>query len=511
MSTYEIKRRYLIISLVVMMTSLLSLSAFMLIFNEYNEYETAVFYENEKQVTVASTIISVYLKRFESDMKLISDILVEEINHSMETDDDRYNRLGELLNVSLLRNEFAYQMRIINTDGFEILRYEKTNSGVSRLPDKLLQDKSDRYYFIEGMKKDFNELYYSPMDLNIEKGEVEIPYKPTIRMTKKIIDKTGAMNGLLVINFDTKLIFSQINLFTQDTNQTVEVINADGYWLNHEETEKTWGFMFEDKMMYKISNMDDELWELLQNNPTGNYALENRWVTVDSFESEDQNLYLVIEIPHNRFRSDKSKTLTLIIFIHIIIFLLLLAILSISIRFMNTRQRAREALEKQAFIDTLTGIPNRQSFDKELSKRINLKNINHKFALLFIDLDGFKNVNDEFGHKVGDQVLIDVAQRLIRCLRDSDYVFRLGGDEFTIIADRIKIKEDVKIIAKKILDSISNPFVYGEIRASIGASIGIAVFPEDGTSESTLLTLADQLMYEVKKSGKNNYYYEKRH
>jgi diguanylate cyclase (GGDEF)-like protein len=133
------------------------------------------------------------------------------------------------------------------------------------------------------------------------------------------------------------------------------------------------------------------------------------------------------------------------------------------------------------------------------------KRYNRKFALLFIDLDGFKSVNDMLGHVAGDELLVKTAKRLLDCVRDSDTVARMGGDEFTIILKAISTSENSKIVAQKIIHVLSSPFKIKDHDTHIGVSIGISLYPDNGADIETLLKKADEAMYQAKKNGKNDY------
>ena len=125
------------------------------------------------------------------------------------------------------------------------------------------------------------------------------------------------------------------------------------------------------------------------------------------------------------------------------------------------------------------------------------------FALMFLDLDGFKQVNDQFGHQAGDDLLKAVTQRVAQCIRASDTFARLGGDEFTIILSAIEHTQASGVIAEKVLRAISTPFELSVGKVSISASIGIAFYPLNGTTNDKLISTADSAMYDAKAQGKN--------
>jgi len=170
------------------------------------------------------------------------------------------------------------------------------------------------------------------------------------------------------------------------------------------------------------------------------------------------------------------------------------------------RKKAEETITHMAYHDTLTGLPNRMLFNDRLSVEIARTSRHQKrLAVMMLDLDRFKDVNDTFGHDVGDMLLKAVAEGLTKLLRKSDTVARLGGDEFILILTELNQVEDTSVIARNIIDSFKKPFQLNSHTISITTSIGIAVFPEDGGDANTLVKNADTAMYRTKQAGRNNY------
>ncbi|MCG6202201.1 bifunctional diguanylate cyclase/phosphodiesterase [Psychromonas antarctica] len=165
-----------------------------------------------------------------------------------------------------------------------------------------------------------------------------------------------------------------------------------------------------------------------------------------------------------------------------------------------------EHLKHLAFYDALTDLPNRTLLMERLDQKIiSCQRTKQHFALMFIDLDGFKLINDQFGHNVGDELLKLVAERLSGLVRQSDTVSRLGGDEFIFIANNLQEKEEISYIASRVLKSINERMdILGEV-VQVGASIGIALFPQDGETCDALINNADTAMYAAKSTGKNNF------
>lgn len=170
------------------------------------------------------------------------------------------------------------------------------------------------------------------------------------------------------------------------------------------------------------------------------------------------------------------------------------------------RKKLELELEKYANYDKLTGLPNRRLFFEKLELSIvENKKFNTRFAVLFIDLDGFKNINDNYGHEVGDEVLTTVGNRLLQCVRKSDTVARMGGDEYTVILKNVEDKEDIKNLVEKIHKSLQEVMQIDGVECFINSSIGVALYPENGYDSETLLRNADSLMYEIKRNGKGGY------
>jgi len=167
---------------------------------------------------------------------------------------------------------------------------------------------------------------------------------------------------------------------------------------------------------------------------------------------------------------------------------------------------AQDRLDYLAHHDALTDLPNRLHFMAALDHALaRAAREQARVALLFIDLDRFKAINDSFGHAVGDQLLIEVARRLLHGIRAADFVARLSGDEFVVILESIYAREEAAHVAAKLLEDLAVPVQIGGHSITPAASIGIAMFPDNGRTSSTLLTAADAAMYEAKHEGRHSF------
>lgn len=170
------------------------------------------------------------------------------------------------------------------------------------------------------------------------------------------------------------------------------------------------------------------------------------------------------------------------------------------------RAQHAERIEQLAFYDALTGLPNRVLFDDRVEQTITAaRRYKRGFAVMYLDLDDFKEINDRYGHPAGDLVLRGVAERLLLALRESDTVARFGGDEFVVLQPVVNGAADAAGLAQKILDAMRDPISAGGVEHRIHASIGIAVFPEDALTIEELMEHADRALYTAKRSGRNRW------
>jgi len=171
----------------------------------------------------------------------------------------------------------------------------------------------------------------------------------------------------------------------------------------------------------------------------------------------------------------------------------------------TAQKEKQESLAQMAFYDSLTNLPNRIMLKSHLRKAISrARRKEHDITVMFLDLDGFKNVNDTMGHDIGDALLKEVANRLNESVREEDLISRLGGDEFIIVFEETN-KDEVSMIADRVLRDISAPYTILDHNISISPSIGIATYPDDALDMENLIKNADKAMYLAKDKGKANY------
>lgn len=218
------------------------------------------------------------------------------------------------------------------------------------------------------------------------------------------------------------------------------------------------------------------------------------------------NQWLNLEITHG---IEKGVVINIAVQIGVLTLLIISIIIFWNRRLyieVKERKKLEQKMKYMATHDELTGLANRTLLTERISTAIHYhKRQRRKLAVLFIDLDGFKHVNDKYGHDVGDELLKSLTDRLKDCVRDSDTVARFGGDEFVLLLTGLNKKEEASFIAEKVIKVINLPVKLSAALVNVGCSIGISSFPDDGDTDIELLKVADTMMYHVKDHGKNNY------
>lgn len=176
------------------------------------------------------------------------------------------------------------------------------------------------------------------------------------------------------------------------------------------------------------------------------------------------------------------------------------------LRDISERKENEDRIRRLAHHDNLTGLPNRNLLNDRMNHALaRAKRHGGRMAVLYVDLDKFKPINDTLGHEAGDHVLREVSRRLAECVRSSDTVSRVGGDEFVVVIEEIQRPKEAALVARKIVDSLSKPVDYQGHACQIGASIGVAVFPDDGATMEEVCKAADIAMYRIKHAGRNGF------
>jgi len=439
------------------------------------------------------------------------------------------------------------QLRWIDESGMERVRVDFIQNQAFVVPAERLQNKAQRYFFTDTMRLAPGEIYVSPLDLNIEQGRVETPFKPTLRLGMPVFDAAGRPRGIVIVNYFGRYLLDRFSDVTEarEGGVRVNLLNRDGYWLIAPQAGDEWGFMFGRKESFgtrfpaawaRISASergqfedDDGLWSFNTVRPlAAGMASAAGSPLADSGGSApigaDQYAWKVVSrIPPDMLMRMANRSLGGWILITLLFMGALLAgafvlaranqrrdAMAESLRTLNrrleekVRQRTEELLQ-QAIRDPLTSLFNRRYLDETLPREIHRAlREEQPLAVVMIDLDHFKRFNDQWGHEAGDIVLLGVAEALLDGLRASDIACRYGGEELLVVMPGADAGEAVRRISAIAAQARAvGARVMGREIEAITFSAGVAIVPDNGDSAEVLVRAADRAMYMAKETGRD--------
>lgn len=459
-----------------------------------------------------------------------------------------------------------FQVRLIDTAdyGIERVRIDRDLSGLLRIKGDDLQEKGHLPYVFESLQLSPGTTYVSSPVINHETGAHAGENRPSLHLTAPVYGPGRTQLGLIVINVDLDNIFKQL---TADLppNLGLYLTNHHGDFLLHPDSSQAFAFDQGRRALVQhqfpataalADGLDQEVVTKAQ------LAEQQGGAAVSAFIKQglsvpQQDIFFILGLSQPlaevlRESDALGSTILRLVLAFSVVSVLLAALLARALtrplnqmvnavdRFavehvqmampitrrdeigllarsfedmqrqiksqMNTLQDKQRELDHLASHDILTGLPNRRMFLDRLEHAIaRAHRSGQSTAVLFIDLDKFKEINDSLGHAAGDVVLRTAADRMLSAVRKIDTVARIGGDEFVILLDGAGDPAAIAHIADKITDSIAQPVMYGTDSLAIGASIGIARYPQNGSSVTELLARADQAMYVAKCNGRNRH------
>ena len=439
------------------------------------------------------------------------------------------------------------QLRWIDESGMERVRVDYVQNQPFVVPLERLQNKAQRYFFIDTMKLAPGEIYVSPLDLNIEQDRVGTPIKPTLRLGMAVVDQAGRRRGIVMVNYFGSHLLDKFSDLTEarEGGTRVNLLNRDGFWLIAPQAADEWGFMFgrKDNFGTRFPNAwkrisagergqfedGDGLWSFITVHPlTAGMVSAVGSPLADSAGSAaiaaDQYVWKVVSrIPPDMLMRIGNRSLGGWILITLLFMGALLAgafvlaranqrrdTMAESLRALNrrleekVRQRTDELLQ-QAIRDPLTSLFNRRYLDETLPREISRSlREEHPLAVVMIDLDHFKRFNDQWGHEAGDIVLLGVAEALLDGLRASDIACRYGGEELLVVMPGADADEAVRRISAIAVQARTvGARAMGREIDAITFSAGVATVPEHGDSADLLIRAADRALYMAKATGRD--------
>lgn len=456
----------------------------------------------------ASRDLLVYSREFES---------LNSIDNSMDILQENYRNIIAI-------KEYYVQIRVLNLQGQEIIRVHHKGSKIEVSPKHQLQDKSDRYYFKEAIKLKVNQVFISRLDLNVEQGVVERPFKPMIRLATPIVNKADKKIGVMVINLQGDYLLSKLQEISETSNGKLMLLNNEGYWLFGGDDQTNWAFMFDDKLSFNFQREYPEIWKKIKPMHTGKIESDLTSVILQHIEFSPESItekfsekvsvqgdarhwpvwkFVSLITPKQISAKLIQTQISLTVLYFCILLLAAFGTILLANAMMTSRKYQAE-VQRFAFHDHLTGLCNLRLFTVKMAQELTRsRRESNGLALMYFDLDYFKLINDELGHEAGDEALKEAAVRLKNSLRESDIIARIGGDEFAALLLEPGDVQDIMVLAKRIVASFEQPFELLGHRRHLGISIGIAILTDNTESNISLTQRADHAMYEAKRAGRN--------
>jgi diguanylate cyclase len=491
--------------------------------------QKAILYSSEKNLTkLVSQAVRDELQNVGSDLFYLANL--PQLQEYLTTGGTPPASLAENILLFSKHHKSYDQIRYLDRSGMEVIRINFDGKTAVTVPPDQLQSKTKRYYFEDTLRLERGDVYVSPFDLNIEGSKIEHPLKPMIRFGTPVFDKNGQKRGVIVLNYLGNQLLATLDKYSSKNGSQLTLLNSEGYWLKGIRSEDEWGFMLPERKEAVIGKQFPVAWQECTQNQDGQILTDKGLFTFSTIYplqsgqlsstgnnaatgrsmaqvQSDSYYWKMVSFVSPEIVRTKLHGLTKILLLVSSVLIVLLAFFARQVVLTAVQREETAALVyAMAFKDTLTGLPNRRLLEDRLDQSIaSADRADGKIAVLFLDLDHFKAVNDTLGHEAGDQLLKQVSGRLQEAVRKSDTVARLGGDEFILLLQNITSHQDVDSVADKVIQAISSPFIIGGQQVQVGTSIGIVLYPEDCTDPASLVALADKALYKAKQSGRNRY------
>ncbi len=495
-------------------------------FMQFKSTREVVSQQESNAVNLYKLEIETSLENIASDLLFIStqnelqDYLYTENPDSLVALEKEFIRLSQ--------SKKTYdQIRYLDKTGQEVVRVNYNSGHSAAVASNNLQNKGKRYYFMDTFRLKPGEVFLSPMDLNIEHGEIEQPFKPTLRLGMPVFNQKKRKTGIVLINYLAEHTLNILKETQSISYGRPMLLNHQGYWLFHDDPTKEWGFMFEDRQDVSFANTFPQEWEKIQTQRTGQILtekgiftfsticpLQRKFHTIKHVHHDDQNSntelpshrsWILVSYLSSELFNEQIAPLKLRVFSLTLVLFFLAALAAWGLALSITKRRIyQQHLISMSLHDALTLLPNRRLFLEKLKEGLShAERYKTRLGLLYLDLDGFKAINDTYGHDYGDELLIEISKRMLTVTRKMDTFARLGGDEFAIILFQVNSHEGALSAGNKLIEEINKPIELKCGTVSVGASIGIVIYPDTSEDPEKLVKLADQTMYISKAKGKN--------
>ncbi|MGE4319248.1 MAG: sensor domain-containing diguanylate cyclase [Deferribacterales bacterium] len=473
-------------------------------------------------IRYSSEVISDRVAKVTEDTRFLAGML--ELGDYIKQGDKRSmdNFKSNLINFASLSKNYD-QLRYLDSTGQELVRINYKSGIPYIVSQDDLQNKSKRYYFTGAISMDRNDVYISPIDLNMENGVLEMPFKPMMRFAAQVRDSHYDIKGVFVINYSVNEMFSRLKQLSTGSPGNIMLLNGDGYWLLSNVEDDQWGFMLSERDSRLFPNDYLNEWEKMKEADCGQFLTDKGLFTyqrlyilkngsVSTSLSNDNKLiyhYSIVVLKHIPTavmdKIQKAKIISTLEIISVIFILSCIPAWFIA-RLYTRKKLNREIIDISSKYDALTKLPNSASFQSAMPEAIkNAEKYRHAFAVMIISMDNYSHIVDTFGKKAGDNLVISLTDRIGEKLNERTYMARIKEDTFAVIVHDIKSSGNAEQTAAAIIQTaeVTNA-VYGK-ESKTSLSIGISIYPESGYESSELTAKAEKAVISAKQSGSNSY------
>ncbi len=503
---------YSVIFFVIISCIYLAISVFLQI--NTNKVEKVALIENEERlVNVEKYILSKTINELKSDLLFITD--------SYNIQENESEKLGKEWIAFADRKMIYDQIRFIDLNGDETIRINYDLNGSTAVEEGDLQNKKDRTYFTETLPLQKNQVYISRLDLNVENGQIEESIKPMIRLSTPVFNDKNERQGIIVLNYYAQYLLDDFRNLASTAEGDIFLLDSNSYWIvNKTDKNKEWAFMYEDKQALSFKNQYAAEWQVMNESERGRIKTENGYFVYS-------NIILMNNDAPNTIRNplvlgegnwfvvsflSKNNEDTGALFISwgqticntleneaLVFFVIFLTSIIFGI-VMGINKIEKERIKYFSEYDTMTGVYNRRAgyefLQKSYQEPINKKGM---ISICYIDINGLKEVNDHLGHEAGDELILSIIKGIKKFIRETDYVIRLGGDEFLIVF--LDINEvQAEDIWQRIKGEYNKINETEKRQYNLSVSHGIAGFKFDSNEYiDNIINVADEKMYNEKR------------
>ncbi len=371
-------------------------------------------------------------------------------------------------------------------DGHQVTKLLKSDAGTSNIPIIMVTAQTDRTALLDALEAGVEEFLTKP----VNRAELWLRVRNLLRL-KEMRDLLDGQNASLERDVSARTAeLQRFRTAMDETGDAIFLVDGDGQHFTEVNATATRMFGYSRQEFLGLGTISmpattqielERLRDAIVGGPVGEKLTEAKIRRKDG-------LHLPVEI-HRRVQETEGEVITVGV-----------------VRDITEREEAHLRLYQMAHQDALTGLPNRTMFFETLAKTIAQAKMNNwGVAVLYVDLDHFKTVNDTHGHAMGDTLLVQVSDRLLQCVRLRDTVGRLGGDEFAVILIMNERHEGADVVVRNIREKLRLPFTLGNYEVTVTASVGVTQYPEDATDPEVLITYADTAMYRAKQAGRDTH------